>query len=307
MSLGNDVTPIIIDGKKSSKKIREWVKAEILKLKEIYNFIPGLAVILVGEDPASKIYVNNKEKQSLEVGMNSWKYKLSAESSEQKIIDQIHKLNSDDSVDGILVQLPLPEKSSASERVIMSEINPDKDVDGLHIINAGKLVSGENGLFPATPSGCLHLLREYFSDLSGKKALVIGRSNLVGKPIANMLLNQNCTVTMAHSKTENLINECRQADIIVAAMGIAEFIKSDWLKKDSIIIDVGINRIENSNSSKSNLVGDVDYQGAIKICKAITPVPGGVGPMTIASLLLNTLKAACVRRNLEPPIFDFTS
>ncbi len=307
MSNINDDNSSIIDGKKTSQKIREWVRLEIEKLRKSYNFIPGLAVILVGNDPASEIYVKNKEKQSLEVGMNSWKYKLSAESSAQDVIDQIHKLNKDDSVDGILVQLPLPEHSSSLERRIISEINPNKDVDGLHVVNAGKLVSGDTGLFPATPSGCLILLKEYFPNLSGKKALIVGRSNLVGKPIASMLLNENCTVTMSHSKTENLISECKQADIIIAAIGIPEFIKAEWIKKDSIIIDVGINRIEESNSSKQKIVGDVDFEEAIKFCKAITPVPGGVGPMTIACLLLNTLKASCIRRNLEPPKFDFTS
>ncbi len=304
MNVDIDVSAKIIDGKKTSLLIREWIKSEITKLKESYNFIPGLAVILVGDNPASQIYVKNKEKQSLESGMNSWKYILPADASEKNIIEQIIKLNKDSSVDGILVQLPLPKINTASERNIINAISPDKDVDGLSIINSGKLFSGENGLSPATPSGCILLLKEYCANLAGKKALVIGRSNLVGKPIANMLLRENCTVTMAHSKTKDLIEECRQADIIIAAIGIPNFIKGEWIKKDSIIIDVGINRVESIDSSKKQIVGDVNFNEAIKVCSAITPVPGGVGPMTIACLLVNTLIASCTRRNIEAPIIN---
>ena len=305
MNTNSGIKSKIIDGKKKSLTIREWIKVEILKLKESYNFIPGLAVIIVGDDPASHIYVKNKEKQSIEVGMNSWKYVLPANSSEKEIIDQINKLNNDSNVDGILVQLPLPKISNALERNVINAISPEKDVDGLSIVNSGKLVYGDNGLFPATPSGCIILLKDLSINLSGKKALVIGRSNLVGKPIANMLLKENCTVTVAHSKTKNLIEECKEADIIIAAIGIPNFIKGEWIKKDSIIIDVGINRIDNIDNTKKVIVGDVDYEGAIKVCSAITPVPGGVGPMTIACLLLNTLKGSCIRRNIEPKVYNF--
>ncbi|PPR79688.1 MAG: Bifunctional protein FolD protein [Alphaproteobacteria bacterium MarineAlpha2_Bin1] len=306
MSTDSILRSKIIDGKKRSLTIREWIKSEILKLKESYNFIPGLAVIIVGDDPASHIYVKNKEKQSIESGMNSWKYILPSDVSEKEIIEQINKLNEDSMVDGILVQLPLPKTSSVSERNVINAISPEKDVDGLTIINSGKLACGEDGLFPATPSGCIILIKELSLNLAGKKALVIGRSNLVGKPIASMLLKENCTVTIAHSKTKNLIQECKNADIIIAAIGIPNFVKGDWVKKDSIIIDVGINRIDNLDNPKKRIVGDVDYEEAIKVCKAITPVPGGVGPMTIACLLLNTLKASCIRRNIESPIYNFT-
>ena len=305
MNTNSGIKSKIIDGKKKSLTIREWIKVEILKLKESYNFIPGLAVIIVGDDPASHIYVKNKEKQSIEVGMNSWKYVLPANSSEKEIIDQINKLNNDSNVDGILVQLPLPKISNALERNVINAISPEKDVDGLSIVNSGKLVYGDNGLFPATPSGCIILLKDLPINLSGKKALVIGRSNLVGKPIANMLLKENCTVTVAHSKTKNLIEECKEADIIIAAIGIPNFIKGEWIKKDSIIIDVGINRIDNIDNTQKVIVGDVDYEGAINVCSAITPVPGGVGPMTIACLLLNTLKGSCIRRNIEPTVYNF--
>tara|TARA_Y100000589_G_scaffold332352_1_gene392250 strand:- start:7828 stop:8745 length:918 start_codon:yes stop_codon:yes gene_type:complete len=305
MNTNSVINSKIIDGKKKSLTIREWIKVEILKLKESYNFIPGLAVIIVGDDPASHIYVKNKEKQSIEVGMNSWKYVLPANSSEKQIIYQINKLNNDSNVDGILVQLPLPKISNALERNVINAISPEKDVDGLSIVNSGKLVYGDNGLFPATPSGCIILLKHLPINLSGKKALVIGRSNLVGKPIANMLLKENCTVTVAHSKTKNLIEECKEADIIIAAIGIPNFIKGEWIKKDSIIIDVGINRIDNIDNTQKVIVGDVDYEGAINVCSAITPVPGGVGPMTIACLLLNTLKGSCIRRNIEPPVYNF--
>ncbi len=296
--------PIIIDGKQTSANIRNWIYIEIEKLKKNYNFIPGLAVVLIGEDHASTIYVRNKGKQSKEAGMNSWKYNLPSDIPEKDIIAQINKLNNDDRVDGILVQLPLPNSNSSSERSIIEAIDPEKDVDGLHIINSGKLVTGEEGLFPATPSGCMHLIKDNFPNISGKKALVIGRSNLVGKPISSMLLKENCTVTVAHSKTKNLIDECKQADILIAAIGIPNFIKGDWVKKGSIIIDVGINRIEDKKNNKNIIVGDVDYNNAINYCSAITPVPGGVGPMTIACLLMNTLRASCLRRNLSPPIYN---
>tara|TARA_Y100000590_G_C15645648_1_gene986753 strand:- start:342 stop:1247 length:906 start_codon:yes stop_codon:yes gene_type:complete len=288
----------IINGKEIASEIEEVIKRKVFEIKSEKNIVPGLAVILVGEDPASTVYVRNKGKRCRESGMNSWEYKFPADVPENVILDKINSLNNDDSVDGILVQLPFPQSSELSERKIINHIDPNKDVDGLHISNFGKLVAGDNGLFPATPTGCLILLKKYIKNLEGLKALVVGRSNLVGKPIAHMLLKENCTVSIAHSKTTNIAEECINSDIIIAAVGIPKFIRGSWLKSESVVIDVGINRIQEDTSSKPILVGDVNFEEAIKHVRAITPVPGGVGPMTIACLLLNTLKAAKIRRGI---------
>ena len=291
--------PKIINGKIIASEILETIKTQVNQVKERNNFTPGLAVILIGDDPASSVYVKNKEKTSTSAGMNSWVYKYPSEVSEKEIINKINILNEDDQVDGILVQLPFPKSSFLSERKIINFINPLKDVDGLHTMNIGKLANGENGLFPATPSGCMILIKKIHKKLDGKKAVIIGRSNLVGKPIAAMLLRENCTVTILHSKSQNIINECKNADILIAAIGKPNFIKGDWIKEGSIVIDVGINRVIKEN--KKILTGDVDFNAAQKYVKGITPVPGGVGPMTIACLLLNTFKAAHLRRNLAEP------
>jgi methylenetetrahydrofolate dehydrogenase (NADP+)/methenyltetrahydrofolate cyclohydrolase len=291
----------LIDGKKISSEMIDSISRNIQITNSKLNFVPGLAVILIGNDPASKVYVANKERSSKLAGMNSWVYNFPEKTTRKEIINKINILNNDELVDGILVQLPFPSSSDLSERDIISFIDPKKDVDGLHISNIGKLANGEEGIFPATPSGCMILIKKYSENLSGKKSLIIGRSNLVGKPIATMLLNENCTVTIAHSKTNNLISECKNSDIIIAAAGKPNFIKGSWIKKGSIIIDVGINRITEPSSKKSYLTGDVEFNEAKKIAKAITPVPGGVGPMTIACLLLNTFKAAHMRRNIEIP------
>lgn len=274
----------IIDGKAIAENLRAEIAREVANLSQK----PGLAVILVGDDPASQIYVRNKSKQTREVGMKSFEYVLPAVTSENELITKINDLNNNKEVHGILVQLPLP-KHISEEKVIKS-ISPEKDVDGFHPINVGLLTTGQDGLFPCTPLGCIRLIKSVTEDLSGLYAVVIGRSNIVGKPIAQLLLRENCTVTITHSKTKNIKDICKQADIIVAATGKPKMVKSDWIKNGAIVIDVGINRlIENG---KSILVGDIDFDEASKIAKAITPVPGGVGPMTIAYLLKNTLEAA---------------
>ncbi|MDC0074896.1 bifunctional methylenetetrahydrofolate dehydrogenase/methenyltetrahydrofolate cyclohydrolase FolD [Alphaproteobacteria bacterium] len=295
--------PKIINGKFIASEVLEKIKIQVHDVKKYNNFTPGLAVILIGDDPASSVYVRNKEKTSLSAGMNSWVYKYPSEVKEKEIIDKINNLNKNDEVDGILVQLPFPKNSILSERKIINFIDPLKDVDGLHTTNIGKLANGEDGLFPATPSGCMILIKKFYDKLDGKKAVIVGRSNLVGKPIAAMLLRENCTVTILHSKTKNIKNECKNADILIAAIGKPNFIKGDWIKEDSIVIDVGINRIIKEN--KNALTGDVDFDAAKKYVKAITPVPGGVGPMTIACLLINTFKAAHLRRNLTEPSINF--
>ena len=288
----------LIDGKKLAKNIRSWVKQQVAQLYETERIVPGLAVILVGDDPASQIYVRNKGKQSREAGMHSVEYLLPNTASETEIIERVNALNSDDSIDGILVQLPFPNRDLVSEHIVTAAIDPSKDVDGLHVLNAGKLTSGEEGLFPATPTGCILMLKNHAQLLSGKHAIVVGRSNLVGKPIAAMLLRENCTVTIAHSRTNDLQYECKRADIIIAATGKPEMIRGNWIKEGAIVIDVGINRLLKNESEKPKLVGDVAFQEAVRVAAAITPVPGGVGPMTIACLLINTLKAAHMRRGL---------
>ncbi len=280
-----------INGTLVAKKLRDKLAVEINELKSCHGIQPSLTVLLVGEDPASHIYVKNKVKQTQEIGMISNEIKLPFDTSQEYLLSQLEKLNNDDSVHGILVQLPLPKH--IDESAIISAINSNKDVDGFHAINSGRLFNGETeAIVPCTPQGCVILVKQHLGDdLSGKHAVVIGRSNIVGKPVAMLLLQENCTVTIAHSKTINLPEVCQQADILVAAVGIAKFVKADWVKEGATIIDVGINRIL-TDEGKTKLVGDVDYDTVIAKCGAITPVPGGVGPMTIACLLKNTLTAA---------------
>ncbi len=273
---------MIIDGKKEAKLLREEIKKEILKIKKSKNKVPGLTVILIGNYTPSQIYVKNKEKNSKEVGMNSDVIKYSDDVSEKEILNKIKELNNDQNVSGILVQLPLP-KQIDKEKIINS-IHPSKDVDGFNPVNVGNLSSGYKGLVPCTPMGCLMLIKKVEKNLSGKHAVIIGRSNLNGKPMAQLLLKENCTVTIVHTKTKNLQQECLKADILVAAVGVPNLVKKDWVKKDAIVIDVGINKLNDK------IVGDVEFDQVKDIAKAITPVPGGVGPMTIACLLKNTLE-----------------
>tara|TARA_Y100001970_G_scaffold129760_1_gene159991 strand:- start:5302 stop:6144 length:843 start_codon:yes stop_codon:yes gene_type:complete len=277
---------MIIDGKKTAAKLRNELKKKISDLKSSFNSVPGLTVILVGEDPASKIYVKNKEKFSKEIGINSEVIRYPKNIEEKVVLDKIIELNKNQKVSGILVQLPLPKH--IDKRKIIETIVPSKDVDGFHPINVGNLSSGYESSVPCTPMGCFLLLKEVEKNLSGKHAVVIGRSNLNGKPMAQLLLRENCTVTITHSKTKNLKAECSKADIIIAAVGKPKLVKADWVKKHAIVIDVGINK------TKSGIVGDVDFEEVIKTARAITPVPGGVGPMTIACLLKNTVE--CFKR-----------
>jgi methylenetetrahydrofolate dehydrogenase (NADP+)/methenyltetrahydrofolate cyclohydrolase len=284
----------IIDGKAIAAEVRGKVAVAVAAIKAKHGLQPALAVVLVGEDPASQVYVRNKGVATEQSGMGSIEHKLPESASEEEVVALVRKLNHDDAVDGILVQLPLP-KHIASERVI-NEIHPDKDVDGLTESNAGRLMLGKEGLVPCTPQGSVILAKAVKENLSGLNAVVVGRSILVGKPLAMLLLAENCTVTMAHSRTKDLAAVCRGADVLCAAVGIPRLIKGDWVKKGAIVIDVGINRIE--ENGKTRLVGDVDYDGAKEAAGAITPVPGGVGPMTIACLLRNTVLAAARRRGL---------
>ena len=284
----------IIDGKAIAANVREKVAGAVAGIKASHGVQPALAVVLVGEDPASQVYVRNKHVATEKSGMRSIEHKLPEDTSEEDVVALVRKLNDDDAVDGILVQLPLP-KHISSDRVI-NEIHPDKDVDGLTEVNAGRLILGKEGLVPCTPQGSVILAKTVMENLSGLNAVVVGRSILVGKPLAMLLLAENCTVTMAHSRTKDLAAVCREADILCAAVGIPRLIKGDWVKKGAIVIDVGINRIE--EGGKTRLVGDVDYDAAAESAGAITPVPGGVGPMTIACLLRNTVLAAARRRGL---------
>ena len=277
---------MIIDGKKTAEKLREDLKKKIIDLKSTFNSVPGLTVILVGDDPASKIYVKNKEKFSKEVGMNSEVIRYPKNVEENVILDKIMELNKDKKISGILVQLPLPKH--ISKKKVIETILPTKDVDGFHPVNVGNLSSGYDSSIPCTPLGCFLLLKKVEKNLSGKHAVIIGRSNLNGKPMAQLLLKENCTVTITHSKTKDLKEECLKADIIVAAAGKPKLVKGDWVKKNAIVIDVGINKTE------SGIVGDVDFDEVSKVARAITPVPGGVGPMTIACLLNNTVE--CFKR-----------
>lgn len=291
----------IIDGKVFAQKLRSRITSATEIIKRKYNSTPGLAVVLVGEDPASEVYVRNKGKQTIECGMVSYEHKLTDEVSQSELLDLIQKLNSDESVDGILVQLPLPEH--IDPQAVLDAINPEKDVDGFHVVNAGKLATGGDALVPCTPLGCLLMLKDYFGDLSGKNAVVVGRSNIVGKPMAALLTRENCTVTIAHSRTKDLPSVCRSADILIAAVGKAEMVEEDWVSEKTVVIDVGINRIPapERGEGKMRLVGDVAFDEVKRKAKAITPVPGGVGPMTIAVLLRNTIEAACRRRGWDLP------
>ena len=278
---------ILIDGKKIASELREDLKKEVYELKKKFNKVPGLTVILIGNLTPSQIYVRNKEKSANEVGLKSEVIKYPDNVEEKTVLNKIQELNRDDTVSGILVQLPLPKH--IDKQKVIETITPDKDVDGFHPMNVGNLSSGYDSSVPCTPLGCYLLIKKIEPNLSGKKAVVVGRSNLNGKPMAQLLLKENCTVTITHSKTSDLKGECLKGDIIVAAVGIPELVKGDWVKKDAIVIDVGINKIE------KGIVGDVAFDEVSKVAKALTPVPGGVGPMTIACLLKNTIE--CFKRS----------
>ena len=288
----------VIDGKEFSARVRSKVADGVAKLVDDHGIKPGLAVVLVGEDPASQVYVRSKGKQTVEAGMNSYEHRLDASTSETDLLGLISKLNEDPDVHGILVQLPLP--NHLNEDLVINSVAPNKDVDGFHISNVGMLGTGQKSMVPCTPLGCLMMLRDYHGTLSGLDAVVIGRSNIVGKPMAQLLLGDSCTVTIAHSRTKDLENVVKRADIVVAAVGRANMVPGDWIKKGATVIDVGINRID-AEEGKTKLVGDVDYDSCAAVAGAITPVPGGVGPMTIACLLANTLTACCRSNGIDEP------
>jgi len=295
------MTAQIIDGKAFSAKVREKVAAHVAKLKDEHGITPGLAVVLVGEDPASQVYVRSKGEKTVEAGMNSYEHKLEADTSEKDLLALIDQLNNDPDVHGILVQLPLPKH--LDEDLVINSISPEKDVDGFHISNVGLLGTGQKSMVPCTPLGCLMMLREHHGSLSGMDAVVIGRSNIVGKPMAQLLLGDSCTVTIAHSRTKDLPEVVRRADIVVAAVGRPEMVPGDWIKEGATVIDVGINRIDapEKGEGKTRLVGDVEFASASERAGAITPVPGGVGPMTIACLLANTVTACCRANGVPEP------
>ena len=292
------MTADIIDGKVFAAALRERIAAAVPAFTEAAGRVPGLAVVLVGEDPASEVYVRSKGKATIAAGMKSFEHKLPATVPLGELIALVQRLNADSTVDGILVQLPLP--NGLDEKQVVAAIDPDKDVDGLHVVSAGRLASGLAGLVACTPLGSLMLLKDRLGDLSGMDAVVIGRSILVGKPLAQLLLAESCTVTMAHSRTKNLKEVVRRADIVCAAVGRPEMVKGDWIKPGATVIDIGINRVA-AEGGKTRLVGDVDFAEASQVAGAITPVPGGVGPMTIAVLLRNTLVAAHLREGLSAP------
>jgi methylenetetrahydrofolate dehydrogenase (NADP+)/methenyltetrahydrofolate cyclohydrolase len=294
----------IIDGKAYAEGLRARIAGTVRTLAG-QGGTPGLAVVIVGEDPASQLYVKNKARQTVEVGMRSFEHKLPASTGEAELLDLVARLNANPEVDGILVQLPLPNQIDAQK--VIEAIDPAKDVDGFHPINAGRLMTGVPGLVSCTPLGCLLLAQSVRRDLSSLNAVVLGRSNIVGKPMAQLLIAQSCTVTVAHSRTRDLADVCRSADLLVAAVGRPEMVRGDWVRPGAIVIDVGINRVPNpaAGEGKTKVVGDVAYAEAAKVASAITPVPGGVGPMTIACLLRNTLEAACLRRGLTMPAVDF--
>jgi methylenetetrahydrofolate dehydrogenase (NADP+)/methenyltetrahydrofolate cyclohydrolase len=296
----------IIDGKAYAQGLRARIADAVSGLSR-QGVTPGLAVVIVGEDPASQLYVKNKARQTVEVGMRSFEHTLPASTGEAELLDLVARLNADPAVDGILVQLPLPKQIDAQK--VIEAIDPTKDVDGFHPINAGRLMTGVPGLVSCTPLGCLLLAQSVRRDLAGLDAVVVGRSNIVGKPMAQLLIAQSCTVTVAHSRTRDLADVCRGADILVAAVGRPEMVRGDWVKPGAIVIDVGINRVPNpaAGAGKTKVVGDVAYAEAAEVASAITPVPGGVGPMTIACLLRNTLEAACLRRGLTMPAVDFAN
>ena len=288
----------LIDGKLFATRLRNAVADAVNWLGNEHNLVPGLAVLMVGDDPASQIYTRNKAKQTTEAGMTSLHEQLPTETSQMAVLKKIEALNNDRSINGILVQLPLPNQIDSD--IVIDTINPSKDVDGFHLQNAGRLASGRSGLTPCTPQGCLILLKETLGDLEGANAVIVGRSNIVGKPIAQLLLRENCTVTVAHSRTRNLAELCRRGDILVAAVGRPEIIRGDWIRPGATVIDVGINRIVGKDNTTS-LVGDVAFSEAVQIAGAITPVPGGVGPMTVACLLANCVRATCQQHNLPEP------
>ena len=287
----------LIDGKAYAEALRGRIAIAVASLKRDHNLIPGLAVVLVGEDPASKVYVANKAKQTVEVGMNSWEHKIPADTSEADLLAMVQKLNTDPSVHGILVQMPVPKHIDSAK--VLNTIDPAKDVDGFHVVNVGRLSTGQEALTACTPVGCVMLAKDTLGDLSGLNAVVIGRSNIVGKPVAQLLLAENCTVTIAHSRSKDLPAIVRQADLVIAAVGRPEMVKGDWIKPGACVIDVGINRIE--RDGKNKLVGDCDFASCEKVAGSITPVPGGVGPMTIACLLHNTVKAAAAIKGVKLP------
>lgn len=290
----------VIDGKAYAARLRERVGEDARRFEAAAGRRAGLAVVLVGEDPASQVYVRSKHKATVEAGMESFEHRLPADATSAELLALVERLNTDENVDGILVQLPLP--GHLDEQAVIASISPDKDVDGFHVINAGRLAVGQPGFVPCTPLGCLMLLKDRLGDLSGLEAVVIGRSNIVGKPMAQLLTDANATVTIAHSRTKDLPDVVRRADVVVAAVGRAEMVRGDWIKPGATVIDVGINRIDpGPGESKGRLVGDVDYTSASAVAGAITPVPGGVGPMTIAVLLRNTLVAAYRNAGLEVP------
>ena len=294
------MTATVIDGNEFAARVRGQVAEHVARLKADHGITPGLAVVLVGEDPASEVYVAAKHKQTVEVGMASFEHRLPADVSEADLFALIDTLNADSSVHGILCQFPVPDH--LDERAVVARIDPSKDVDGLSVVNAGLLVSGEVGLVSCTPLGCLMLLRDQIGNMSGMEAVVIGRSNLFGKPMAQLLLCENCTVTIAHSRTKDLAEICRRADILVAAVGRAEMVEAEWIKPGATVIDVGITRIPHPEKpGKSKLLGDVNFEQAMTVAKAVTPVPGGVGPMTIACLLANTVTACCRANGLAAP------
>jgi len=288
----------LIDGKQFAAKLREKMTGQIASIKADHNIVPGLAVVLVGEDPASQVYVRSKGKQAKECGITSIEHKLEDTTSEEFLLNLINDMNKDPAINGILVQLPLPKHIDSAK--VLQAIDPAKDVDGFHPINVGMLSTGGEGMIPCTPLGSLMMLQDYHGDLTGMTAVVVGRSNIVGKPMFNLLLQQSCTVTMAHSRTKNIEAVVREADIVVAAVGVPELVKGSWIKPGATVIDVGINRIE-TPEGKTKLVGDVHFESAEKVAGAITPVPGGVGPMTIACLLYNTMVATCRHNNVELP------
>ncbi len=289
----------LIDGRAFAEGLRERVAAAVPGFTAATGRAPGLAVVLVGEDPASAVYVRSKGKATLAAGMASFEHRLDAATSQDDLLALVARLNADEAVDGILVQLPLPPQ--IDEKAVLAALDPDKDVDGFHVVNAGRLAVGEAGMVPCTPLGCLMLLKGQLGDLSGLEAVVIGRSNIVGKPMAQLLLRESCTVTVAHSRTRDLPGVVRRADIVVAAVGRPEMVTGDWLKPGATVIDVGINRID-AGEGKTRLVGDVDFASASEAAGAITPVPGGVGPMTIAVLLRNCVVAAHARAGLPAPV-----
>ena len=306
-AMSDSPTALIIDGKAFAQRLRERIGRSVEALKTRHGLTPGLTVVIVGEDPASQIYVRNKGEQTLAAGMRSDTHKLPDTTTEAELLALVEDLNADPGIHGILVQMPLPAQIDSA--AVLGAIDPDKDVDGFHVINVGRLATGLPGLVPCTPLGCLMMLKDLHGDLSGMRAVVVGRSNIVGKPMAQLLLAESCTVTIAHSRTRDLPAVCREADILVAAVGRAEMVKGAWIKPGATVIDVGINRLPSRDpvkaaEGKTRVVGDVAFDEAVKVAGAITPVPGGVGPMTIACLLMNTYTAACRSAGIDPALAE---